>query len=238
MLDARGFFTKIHATIQRALAAALIRGYPEDRIARVLMTGGCSCIPAVQHLLQQRFGPERVLFSRPLDAIAAGAASFAAGSEIYDRIQHEYAIRFWNSQRSRYEFRTIVRRGTPYPCRDDLVRLVIKATHDGQTHFGLPIFEIGQTGSGVNTDELELVTDPTGAFRLVERPADEKEQRHYVWMNEREPTFLVADPPAEKGASRFEVTFTVDGSKRLLVSSRDLRTGQQVRQNVPVVKLT
>jgi molecular chaperone DnaK (HSP70) len=204
----------------------------------VLMTGGCSCIPAVQHLLRQRFGPERVLFSRPLDAVAVGAASFAAGMGLYDHVQHDYAIRFWNSQRAQYEFRTIVRRGTLYPSRDDLVRLVIKATHDGQTHFGIPIFEIGQKGSQVRADELELVTDPTGAFRLVERPASEEEQRHYFWMNEKNPTFLVADPPAEKGASRFELTFTIDGSKRLLVSSKDLRTGQQTRQNIPVVKLT
>jgi hypothetical protein len=57
-------------------------------------------------------------------------------------------------------------------------------------------------------------------------------------MNEGQPTFLVADPPAQRGEPRFEVEFSVDSNKRLLLTARDLQTGRLLYQAYPVVKLT
>jgi molecular chaperone DnaK len=236
VLESHGFFPRIHATIQRALNSALTKGYPEDQIRAVLMVGGCSFIPCVQTALRQRFGNERVHFSRPLDAVARGAASFVAGIDFYDHIQHDYAVRFWDSRACRYDYRVIVRRGTNYPSSDDVARLFIKATHDGQTHFGIPLFELGSQQSHID-DELELVTDPSGALRLVAVSPEDEERRSHFWMNEKDPTFLIADPPADTGDARFEIAFNIDGNKRLLISSRDLKTGRILRKNYPVVKL-
>ena len=56
------------------------------------MVGGGSFIPSVQRLMRREFG-DRVLLERPLDAVARGAAAFAAGVDFYDHIQHDYAIR-------------------------------------------------------------------------------------------------------------------------------------------------
>ncbi|HVE46066.1 MAG TPA: hypothetical protein VNA57_04895 [Acidimicrobiales bacterium] len=50
----------------------------------------------MQRSLQRVFGRERVLFGRPLDAVARGAAAFVAGADFYDYIQHDYAIRWRN----------------------------------------------------------------------------------------------------------------------------------------------
>jgi molecular chaperone DnaK (HSP70) len=57
-------------------------------------------------------------------------------------------------------------------------------------------------------------------------------------MNEGNPTFLVADPPAEQGEPRFEASFSIDENKRLLITARDLETGKTMYQDYPVVKLT
>ena len=66
---------------------------------------------------------------------------------------------------------------------------------------------------------------------------DEVERRTRFWMNENQLTFLTAEPPARPGEDRFEVEFTIDANKRLLVSARDLLTGQLTHQDYPVVKL-
>jgi hypothetical protein len=55
-----------------------------------------------------------------------------AGVDFYDHIQHDYAIRYVNPTKGDYDYRTIVQRGTPYPSQEPVVRLTIKATHDGQ----------------------------------------------------------------------------------------------------------
>jgi hypothetical protein len=58
---------------------------------------------------------------------------------------------------------------------------------------------------------------------------DELGQR---WMNEGEIPLIPADPPAIRGEPRFELSFSVNGSRELVVSARDLRTGRQVLDNV------
>ena len=57
-------------------------------------------------------------------------------------------------------------------------------------------------------------------------------------MNEQNPTFLIAEPPAEQGEARFEVEFNIDANKRLTLTARELTTGSLALKNYPVVKLT
>ena len=67
---------------------------------------------------------------------------------------------------------------------------------------------------------------------------NEVEQRSLFWMNETNPTFLTAAPPAERGEPRFEVEFNVDANKRLTITSRDMKNGELTHKDYPVVKLT
>ncbi len=117
LLDQHDLFTEINQTIRSAINAATERGYDESSIQAVLMVGGSSQIPAVQRTLRQIFGRERVKFNRPLDAVARGAAAFVAGVDFFDHIQHDYAIRYVNPEKGKYDYRTIVQRGTPYPTQ-------------------------------------------------------------------------------------------------------------------------
>jgi molecular chaperone DnaK (HSP70) len=202
------------------------------------MVGGSSLVPAVQRTVRRIFGRDKVLLDRPLDAVARGAAAFVAGVDFYDHIQHDYAIRFVDPRKGDYDYRTLVKRGTPYPTTEPVARLTVKATYEGQPQLGIAIYELGERRTRESAGPVELVFDPTGAARVMSVSADEEERRTYFWINEQTPTFLVADPPAKQGEARFEVEFGIDGNKRLLITARDLRTGRLTHKDYPVVKLT
>lgn len=238
LLDEHEAFTQIDQTVRRALNQALERGYQEDKIKAVLMVGGSSQIPSVQQMLRRIFGRERVMLHRPLDAVARGAAAFIAGVDFYDYIQHDYAIRYVNARTGEYDYRVIVRRGTPYPTSEPLARLTIKATYAGQTQLGIAIFEMGQRRLRTGQRPMEIVFDPSGAVRLMPVSPEEEEQRANFWMNENNPTFLTLSTPAEPGERCFEVHFAIDCNKRLLITARELKTGRLTHKDYPVVKLT
>jgi molecular chaperone DnaK len=157
--------------------------------------------------------------------------------DFYDHIQHDYAIRYLDREKGKHEYRVIVRRGTPYPTPEPVERLTVKASYDGQVQLGIAIFEMGEHRQR-GGQSVELVWDPSGAARMVQVTPDEEERRTYFWMNEGNPTFLTADPPARQGEGRFAVEFSIDGNKRLLITARDLQAGKTTHRDYPVVKLT
>lgn len=238
LLDRNDLFTEINQTIRSAMNGATERGYDEESIQAVLMVGGSSQIPSVQRTLRQIFGRERVMFNRPLDAVARGAAAFVAGVDFYDHIQHDYAIRYVDPERGMYDYRTIVQHGTPYPTREPVLQLTIKASHDDQQDLGLAIYELGEQHQRAGSQPVELVFDPSGAVRITRITPHDQERRAMFWMNEQHPTFLHADPPAQRGEPRFNVEFFIDENKRLTITARDLKTGRLTHQDYPVIKLT
>jgi molecular chaperone DnaK len=239
LLDDNEAFNQIDTTIRRALNSARERGYQEDDIKAVLLVGGSSQIPSIQSTVRRIFGKDRVMLNRPLDAVARGAAAFVAGVDFYDHIQHDYAIRFLDRQKGDYDYKVLVKQGTPYPTAENLARLTVKASYDGQSQLGLALFEMGESRQRSNNGAaMELVFDPSGAARLSEVNAEDEDNRAHFWMNESSPTFLNAEPPANQGESRFQVEFSIDGNKRLLMTSRDLKTQKYTHRDYPVVKLT
>ena len=238
LLDQHDTFRTIDTTIRRALQHAHERGYDEEHIKAVLMVGGSSQIPSIQKTVKRIFGRDRVMLNRPLDAVARGAAAFVAGVDFYDHIQHDYAIRHVNREKGGYDYRVLVERGTPYPTQDALDSFTVKAAYDGQSQLGIAIYEVGERTRRNSGPAMELVFDPSGAARISATTVEEEESRSYFWMNEHNPTFLTADPPARQGESRFEVAFTIDENKRLLITTRDIQKNQTILQNYPVVKLT
>jgi len=238
LLDEHEAFTQMDHTIRRALNNARERGYDEESVKAVLLVGGTSMVPSVQRTVQRIFGRDRVMLNRPLDAVARGAAAFVAGVDFHDHIQHDYAVRFVDPKKNDYDYRPIISRGTPYPTREPLARMTVKASHDGQTELGLAIFELGERRAGGAAPAMELVFDPAGAARITRVSSDDEDRRTHFWINEHSPTFLHADPPARQGEPRFDVEFGIDGNKRLLVTVRDLKRKQTILRDHPVVKLT
>ena len=238
LLDENEAFTQIDQTIRRALNAAHERGYQEKDVKAVLLVGGSSQIPSVQRTVRRIFGKERVMLNRPLDAVARGAAAFVAGVDFYDHIQHNYAIRYLNRQQADYSYRVLVKQGTHYPTDEALARLTVKASYEGQTQLGLAIFEMGEQRQRNGSAAMELVFDSSGAARLTAVSPDDQNDRAQFWMNEGSPTFLTAELPVAQGEARFQVEFSIDGNKRLLMTARDVKTGRVTHRDYPVVKLT
>lgn len=237
LLDKHELFFKIDQTVRRALNAASERGYSEENIKSVLMVGGSSLIPSVGKTLQRIFGREKIMMDHPIDSVARGAAAFVAGVDFYDHIQHNYAIRHWNPLKSTYEFRTVVGCGTTYPSKDTVAKMVIKASHNYQTSLGIAIFEISEQWLKKTEGIIELIFDSSGAARLIPLTPDEEEERIFFWVNEHNPTFLFADPPASQNEQRFHIEFSLDANKRLLITARDLKTHKTLYRDYPVVKL-
>jgi molecular chaperone DnaK len=236
LLDQHNLYSEIQQVIRSTFNQAAERGYKQEDVKAALMVGGSSQIPSVQRVIRQIFGRERVMFDRPLDAVARGNAAFVAGVDFYDHIQHDYAIRFINPEKGRYDYRVVVKRGTPYPTEHPVARLAIKASNDQQEHLGLAIFEMGEARQP-SSSIVELVFDFSGAARLSQVAIHELEQRSLFWMNENQPTFLEANPPGIQGEPRFEVEFSIDSNKRLVITARDLKTGTLQYQDHPVIKL-
>ncbi len=237
LLAQRGFRSRPDRVLRRAMNAARERGYDEDRIGAALMVGGGSLMPVAQSVVRQVFGQERVRLDRPLDAVARGAAAFAAGMEVSDHIQHSYALRHVDREKGDYAFRPLVARGTSYPSADTVARVSIKASYDGQTRLGLAIFEMAEQRPAERAATFELIFDPSGAPRIAEvAPVDDTE-RNAFWMNEHAPTFLALDAPATQGERCFDLSFRIDANKRLILTAVDVRTGRTTLRDFPVVRL-
>jgi molecular chaperone DnaK len=142
LLDRHGLALQINRTISRAINLAQEKGYGEDDISAVLMVGGASMMPYVQRVVRSRFAPGRVYLDRPMDAVARGAASFVAGSDFYDHIHHDYAVRWFNPATAKADYKVIIPRGTAYPTPDAIATEVVVATWDGQELLGIFIYEI------------------------------------------------------------------------------------------------
>lgn len=237
LLEENEIFARLNSTLQRALQGAYSRGFEESDLTGVVMVGGCSQIPAIRRALEYRFGRNRVRHDHPMDTVARGAAAFSAGIDLDDHVQHEYALRFWNSRSGTHEYRTLVRQGDPYPSRQPVARMLIRATYDGQAQMGVPIFETAKPGAVTGPYLRELVSEPGGGIRLLDLPDGERERKKMFWMNENAPFFIAASPPAMRDESRFEISFSLDTNKRLLITARDMRTGQLVMKDQPVVRL-
>lgn len=237
ILEENEMFSRLNATLQRALQGAYSRGFEEDDLSGVVMVGGCSQIPSIRRALEYRFGRNRVWHDHPLDTVARGAAAFSSGIDLDDHVQHEYALRFWNSRSGLHEYRTLVRKGDPYPSRQPVARFLIRATYDGQVQLGVPIFEVVRPGSRRGQFLRELVSEPGGGVRLLDLPGECSDRTTLSWINENVPFFIPANPPALRDESRFEISFSLDGNKRLLVTACDTRTGQIVMKDQPVARL-
>ena len=237
LLLERGLFKGIENALRTADRNASRQDFGIDDAKKVILVGGSSVIPSVQQHIERRFGAERVERVDPILTVAKGAASFASGIDFYDHIQHEYAIGHINPETNKRELVTIVRAGEPYPMDDPFIRTVTPV-RNGETRLRLDIFEISANGKAPVDWETEIQFDQDGCLRLVKPTLAVVQDRASFHMNKGAETFLVADPPAELGRPRFEVQFTVDNSKRLLVTADDLDREVRVLDRVPVVELT
>ena len=82
-----------------------------------------------------------------------------------------------NPQVGDYDYRVIVKRGTPYPTRQPIARLTVKASFSGQTDLGIAIFELANAMRNSARRPSNWFSTP--AEPRAEVAPDEEERRNY-----------------------------------------------------------
>jgi molecular chaperone DnaK len=223
-------------SINRVVSGMRMKGGDIGRITTVLLVGSGCTLPVIQDTVKSRFPEAKIYAGNPLDAVARGAATYAAAVQEEDRITCSYALRYWDSLTQEHHYRFLVHSGTRYPSAGQVARIVISAAYDGQTHLGIPLYEIGGK-AGEEIPGIELVSDIKGGVYLAGPAQDADAKRQVVHANVHSPTLLTASPPARKGEPRFECTFSLDHERNLCLSARDLVTGMLVKLNAPIHRL-
>ena len=235
LLAERGAFALIEQILRNTLAEAQEQGTSEDKVKLVLMVGGSSLIPSVQHLVREIFGKERVRVERPFDAVARGAAAFIAGAALEDYLQHDYELRFRNVTSQQFENKSLISKGTRYPSNSAVATLKIKAINDGQEDFWMQICELSRS-EAICAGDIEICFDELGNARLNSISPEERENRRIFWLNEAKPTFIRVETPVAKGDECFDLRFSIDANRHLLLSTQDLKSGRLLQENYPVIK--
>jgi hypothetical protein len=57
-------------------------------------------------------------------------------------------------------------------------------------------------------------------------------------MNETAPTFLTPSQPVKAAEAAFQISFGIDGNKRLLLTAREIATGRLLFNDYPVIQLS
>jgi hypothetical protein len=229
LLLAGGLLKQLRETVERALENAAIKvQLRKDDLTAILVTGGSSLLPAVRTYLEDSFG-EKVRHESPFDALVRGACR----GFVVPLLQHDYAIESYAKETRAYEFKPLFSIGTKYPTPAAAVKLWAQGSYDGMTQIGIKIFEVSRLHR--RTLDHSLI-DSSGALTTESRV---RSNYHHICLNQRSPTFIVADPPIslQRDRRRFLCSFQVDGNRRLLITVLDNLAGKHLLENHPVVRL-
>ena len=147
--------------------------YPEDMIDVVLLVGGSSQIPLVQRKVTEAFGADKVVVhSRPMYAVAEGAAITAAGLiEKVGTVSRDYCIELVNDPRHK-----LIKQGDILPIK---TTHTFKTEADGQSliHFKFYSPDDVSKRDDERIGDMWLALDkayPKGTEILVTAELDEK----------------------------------------------------------------
>ena len=231
LLEANDFYTALRRVVDKVMHVARQRGIFKEDIKYVLMVGGTSLMPSVQHTLGQYFTDMAVRADKPFTAVAEGALQLAAGYGLEDYLVHSYGLRYMDLDREAHEWDEIIPMGSAYPIEKP-IEVLLAAAHDNQEAIEFIIGEI-------DTDAVSMIEvkyeDGQAVFVA---DAGNSEQRINP-MNEIEALRMLAplDPPGQAGDPRLKVNFTVDDRRRLRMTVFDLLKNKLLLEDVAVVTL-
>lgn len=233
ILTENGFYAGLTHSIDEVLEQAKMA--PAD-IEDVLLVGGSTLLPGVFPLLEQRFERRRLRAWQPFEAVAYGAACFAADRvAASDFIVHDYAFVTHDPQTGTPQHTVIVPRGTRFPTAPDLWKRQVVPTcslGEPETIFKLLICEVAR-GDG----ERRFVWDAAGDLHKVGGEGGQDEV--VVPLNASSPTLGYLDPahaPRDR-RPRLEISFGVNADRWLIATVRDLLVQKELMREEPVVRL-
>jgi molecular chaperone DnaK (HSP70) len=234
ILEKNGFYRSLSASLDEVLEQGRLK--PGD-VEDVLLVGGSTLLPGFFSWFEERFERRRVRAWQPFEAVAFGAACFAAERmDTLDFIVHDYAFVTHDPKTSEPQNTIVVPRGTRFPTRPDLWKRQLVPTcalGEPETLFKLLICEI----SRADGDERRFVWDAAGDVHKVGGKAGDAEV--VVPLNAASPTLGYLDPPhsPRDRRPRLEIAFGVSAERWLIATVRDLLTQRELMHQEPVVRL-
>lgn len=235
VLEKNGLYAMIRACLAEVLARGEAGGIGTKEVDDVLMVGGSSLLPGVYAVFEEAFGRDRVRAWQPFEAVAYGAAAYAAGSLTpADFIVHEYAILTYDAESHEPQHTVVIPAGTAFPTVADFWKRQLTPTCSGgepETLFKLVICEIGRRRG----TEREFAFDVQGKLQKL-GPMDD---RLVVPLNERNPALGRLDPPHPPAdrKPRLEIAFGVNEDRWLCATVFDLRRRKHLMKEEAVVRL-
>ena len=234
LLEENGFMRALTASIDEVIEQSQIT---EGEISDVLLVGGSTLLPGVFPLLESRFERRRLRAWQPFEAVAYGAACFAAGRvAALDFIVHDYAFVAHDPKTGVPEHVVVIPRGTRFPTKPDLWKRQLVPTcslGEPETIFKLLVCEVARSDGGTRA----FVWDAAGDLHKVGGETGEREV--VVPLNAASPTLGYLDPPhaPRDRRPRLEVSFGVNGERWLIATVYDLLAQRELMREEPVVRL-
>jgi molecular chaperone DnaK (HSP70) len=235
ILEENGFYRGLEGSIDAVLEEAKLAVQGVDD---VLLVGGSTLLPQVFHRIETRFERRRLRAWQPFEAVAYGAACFAADRvSAVDFIVHDYAFVTHDARTGEEQHTVIVPRGTRFPTPADFWKKQVVPTcslGEPETIFKLLVCEIAR---GDGSGDRRFVWDASGGLHKVGGVDGKGEV--VVPLNAASPTLGYLDPPhsPRDRRPRLEIAFGVNGERWLVASVRDLLTQKDLMSEEPVVRL-
>ena len=123
-----------------------MRGYNDNQIDAIVLSGGASQMPMIRQRLQERFPSHAIQSERPSYAIAFGAAIYAADGKVQLLTPKTYGVRCRDSASGTKRIRNILFRGTKITQHSDGRYFMARQsglvpTNSDQTHVNFQVFE-------------------------------------------------------------------------------------------------
>ena len=234
ILEERGFYRSLDECFDEMFASGKAS---TDEVEHVLVVGGSTLLPGVFPLLERRFERRRVRAWQPFEAVAFGAACYAADRVgTADFIVHDYAFLTHHPTSGEPQHTTIVPRGTRFPTAPDFwKRQVVPTCALGEPErlFKLVICEVARADGG----ERRFTWDAAGDLQKVGGATGKSEV--VVPLNASSPTLGYLDPPHDPRdrRPRLEIAFGVNADRWLVATVRDLLAQRELMRAEPVVRL-
>ena len=234
VLEENGFLRYLTAALDEVIEQA---GVPSDVISDVLLVGGSTLLPGVFPLLEARFERRRLRAWQPFEAVAYGAACFAADRvAAVDFIVHDYAFVTHDAKTGATQHVVIVPRGTRFPTKPDFWKRQLVPTcalGEPETIFKLVVCEVSRADGGAR----KFVWDAAGDLHKIGGEGGEGEM--VVPLNAASPMLGYLDPPhsPRDRRPRLEVAFGVNRERWLTATVRDLLNQRELMREEPVVRL-
>jgi molecular chaperone DnaK (HSP70) len=233
LLEQNGFYRGLEDCFNEMFAGGKVS---ESDVEHVLLVGGSTLLPGVYPLIERRFDRRRLRAWQPFEAVAYGAACFAADQVgTVDFIVHDYAFLTHDTRSGEAQHTIIVPKGTRFPTAPDLWKRQVVPTcalGEPETIFKLVICEVAR-GDG----DRRFVWDAAGDLQKVGGASGKSEV--VVPLNEASPTLGYLDPPHDPRdrRPRLEISFGVNTDRWLIATVHDLLTRRELMHEEPVVRL-